>query len=756
MRILNVLAFALLNLSTFFVVGQIQTRELPPSYLNGSEKNGSINYLVQLDDPNVASKIAEDAITDEHKDIAWRFGALVPVNYNLSNSGEWSYDDDNGISTWKLKISFQQAKSINLNFNNLHLSANANLFVYNEDYTDILGAITAKNNKTDRLFSIRPIKGSAITLELIVPQNEQELNIISCNEVIYGYRSIHDKVQKVFQGSENCNINVNCGEGKNWQDVKRSVAMVTAVNNTRFCTATLINNVRQDTTPYILGAAHCVLRNNSIFIFGYESALCSPNTDGVLSNSISGSARKAIAVNFGSDFELRELSSRPPASYNVYYAGWNNQNIASTKSVGIHHPTGDVKKISIDNDVLISSGYYSSGVTHWQVSGWEKGTTESGSSGSAIFDVNQRIIGQLHGGDASCKNKLQDYYGKFSYSWNTSTDTLRQLKQWLDPDNTGALVVDGLDPNPSSFNVDLDLLDIDGVPEFECTQNVQAILRVKNIGNNAVDSFYVDYKLNGNAVQSILYATSTTRQEIVTFNTPSLSPISGINVLVITIRTAGVLDQNLTNNSDSIVFNINTSTSGYLYLSFKSDDYGSETSWQLEDFNTNSILYTSPYYPDADGGMLYTDSLCAYIGCFRFSIFDAIGDGFNDPTNTFGNGYLLITNRQSDTLFYENNFTTSLSTDTFCLRNVTSLSERIAKDQTIDIFPNPIMPGEVLRLNSTVNFSLNLRNVQGQLVTQVSRNQFTVPENLTSGIYFLEIRALNNSSILDIKKVLIQ
>ena len=584
----------------------------------------------------------------------------------------------------------------------------------------------------------------------------KEQNTVSINEVVYGYRSIHDKVQKVFQSSGNCNININCEEGKNWQDVKRAVAMVTTVNNTRFCTATLINNVRQDTTPFILGAAHCGLRNNSIFIFGYESALCSPNTDGLLSNSISGSTRKAVAVNFGSDFELRELSSSPPASYNVYYAGWNNQNTPSTKSVGIHHPTGDVKKISVDKNILTNSGYYSTGVTHWQVSNWELGTTESGSSGSSLFDANQRIIGQLHGGDASCSNRLQDYYGKFSYSWNTSTDTLRQLKHWLDPDNTGAIVLDGLDPNPAPFNADLALLDIDGIPEFECTQSMQATFRVKNIGNNNVDSFYVDYKLNGNPVQSIRYANSTSRLQIITLNSPTLSPINGINKLLVTVRTAGIADQNGTNNTDSIVFNINTSVSDYIYLSFKSDDYGSETSWQLEDLNNSSILYLSPGYPDINGGAIYNDSLCAYSGCFRFSIFDSQSDGFNDPSGSFGNGYLLITNRLSDTLFFENNFRTALSTDTFCVQFSTSLNERLSKDNVLSVFPNPINAGETLRLNSTLNFSLSLRNVQGQLIFNSQGNQFSVPEKLTSGIYFLEVRDLKSKSVLDIKKVLIQ
>lgn len=757
MRVLSAFCFLLANLLSFVSIAQIQTGELPPSFYDNESKVNSANYTVNLNDPKTDSLKLEDAVTDKFKDIAWRFGALVNANFNLANSGEWFHNDNNSTSTWKLKLSFLEAKSINLNFNNFSLSSNAKFFVYNYDYTDILGALTVKNNKKDGLFSIRPIKGNSITLELIIPQQERELNSISINEVVYGYRSLHDRVQKVFQSSGSCHINVNCSEGDNWQDVKRSVAIVTKSNNTAFCTATLINNVRQDTTPYILGADHCNIENNSIFIFGYESSLCSPNTNGSLTNSISGSRRIAFTVNLGSDFELRHLSSSPPPSYNVYYAGWNNQNIASSKSVGIHHPAGDVMKISVDRDLLTNSAYYSPGVTHWRVGNWENGTTEPGSSGSALFDVNQRIIGQLHGGDASCSLLAEDYYGKFSYSWNSSSDTTRQLKHWLDPDNTGAIVLDGLDPNPAPFNVDLDILDIEGIPEFQCSQRIQATFRVKNIGNNPVDSFYVDYLLNGIALPSVLYSYSTNKQQIITINSPIITPNNGRNVLQIATRPVGLADQNLINNTDSVVFSASTgATPAFLYVTLKTDDYGSETSWKLEDLNNGTLLHDRKGYPDIRGGAVYYDSICAYAGCFRFSIIDGNADGFNDPTGRFGNGYLLVTNKQLDTLFFENNFRTGLITDTLCEQFSSSLDETLPKRKSLSVFPNPIQAGKILQLNRTDNFTLILRNVQGKLITETTGNSLSISEKLSVGIYFLEIRNLKSNNMVEIKKVLVQ
>ena len=45
---------------------------------------------------------------------------------------------------------------------------------------------------------------------------------------------------------------------------------------------------------------------------------------------------------------LLQLNTTPPASYNVFYTGWDAAP-AATSATGIHHPSGDIKKISFDN-----------------------------------------------------------------------------------------------------------------------------------------------------------------------------------------------------------------------------------------------------------------------------------------------------------------------------------------------------------------------------------------------------------------------
>lgn len=51
---------------------------------------------------------------------------------------------------------------------------------------------------------------------------------------------------------------------------------------------------------------------------------------------------------------------------------------------------------------------------------WGEGVTETGSSGSAIFNDSNHIIGTLQGGYASCRNPGgEDYYGRFDLAFQS-------------------------------------------------------------------------------------------------------------------------------------------------------------------------------------------------------------------------------------------------------------------------------------------------------------------------------------------------
>ena len=141
----------------------------------------------------------------------------------------------------------------------------------------------------------------------------------------------------------------------------------------------------------------------------------------------------------GSDVALIELSSTPPASWNVEYAGWDASSANPTSAVGIHHPSGDVKKICFEDDAPYESS--TGGAQVCWIDAWELGVTEPGSSGSPLFNQDHRIIGQLYGGAAACSGAVNngsfDYYGRFDVSWgwgSVSTWTPQVLEHLFSTD----------------------------------------------------------------------------------------------------------------------------------------------------------------------------------------------------------------------------------------------------------------------------------------------------------------------------------
>ncbi|MFZ5980768.1 MAG: trypsin-like serine peptidase [Candidatus Zixiibacteriota bacterium] len=414
----------------------------------------------------------EDA-RDAGKDIPFRFGYGFEVNYNLDNSGTWE-DLSDGSRLWRLKINCPDAYSINLVYSRFILPEGARFYLYNEDKSQVLGAFTSDNNKEYEKFATAPVKGNTCYLEYYEPAQITFPGEIAVERVVHAYRNLfnYDVVKDFVDFGESgaCNNNINCPEGAPWQNEKRSVAMILTGSGQRICTGTLVNNARQDLTPYFLTANHCLGTPETwVFMFNYESPSCT-NIDGPTYMTVSGSTLRA--TNPYSDFALVELSETPPDSFNVYYAGWSVENNATDSSVTIHHPSGDIKKISFDFNALTTSAYADdpgSGDTHWRIGNWEDGTTEGGSSGGPLFDKNHRVIGQLHGGYASCDNILPDWYGKLSISWNYGSTAETRLRDWLDPDSLGVLTLNGRYPSGLLILADILPDTKDSVNDYEVT-----------------------------------------------------------------------------------------------------------------------------------------------------------------------------------------------------------------------------------------------------------------------------------------------
>ncbi len=394
---------------------------------------------------DVEKLLEEDAQRRElGKEFDRRFGYTFDVNFNLSNSGIW-INLPNGDRIWQLTISSPGALSINLTFSKYNLPEGADLFIVGQH--NKIGSLTRMNNQADEKLGTGLIRGDQVSLEYYEPASVRGQGKLEIGKATHGYKDPFSILN--WGDSDVCEMNVNCPKGAPWTNEKRSAVRI--IDNGDLCSGAMINNLMQDGKPYMLTANHCFNNNSStwVYSFNWESPTCTTPSVAIPENqTLSGGILRAR--NGASDFCLMELSSKPPAAFNIFYSGWSALNIPSQSTTIIHHPSGDIKKITFDTDPATHSGYGLSAPndsSHWKTANYEFATTtEGGSSGSPMYDQNHRIVGQLHGGPASCTNISADFYGKVSKSWNGGGTAATRLKDWLDPLNTGVLAQDGLDP----------------------------------------------------------------------------------------------------------------------------------------------------------------------------------------------------------------------------------------------------------------------------------------------------------------------
>lgn len=419
-------------------------------------------------------QLADEDVIRDKQGILYRIGVAQFTNITTENSGVWSINTD-GSRTWKLRVSSEGAEALSILFQTFKIYIGTTFDVLNLNGRKVHNTMTINDVQEAFTQNAALCQGDDLVLVLNEPANTQPSEI-HIDRIMHNYRSTGYGSQEKINESEACEVNVNCSPvGDTWQDEKKGVARIYVIegNSAGWCTGSLVNNTAQNCRPYFLTALHCGVSTGAAnmtqwkFYFRYESPNCTnPSTPGTLDDYfITGCVRKADSADnggdTGSDFLLVQLGSATNESatittlkstnFNAYWNGWNANNTATTGGTGIHHPAGDIKKISTFTGTTLSNSWGGSVQnTHWRLS-WTAnanghGVTEGGSSGSPLFNNSQGyIVGTLTGGSSYCNAQTSpDMYGKMSYHWTSNgTTTAKQLKPWLDPTNSGVLTLAG-------------------------------------------------------------------------------------------------------------------------------------------------------------------------------------------------------------------------------------------------------------------------------------------------------------------------
>ncbi|MFV0469692.1 MAG: putative Ig domain-containing protein [Dysgonomonas sp.] len=478
----------LIFLASVFFVGFLETNaqvsfgSIPPSFVHPKLKSNADTLQAQVIPVNFSVKKLKIEDEKQQKQIGQppRVAEAIDVDLNMKNSGEWTTLPD-GKRIWRLRIKADGALALLLSYKMFDIAEGDSLYIYNESKTQVLGAYTKKTNPKGGSFSTEMVAGDDLILEYLEAPNKPEKGNIIIDKVGYCYNNVtirNTSSEYDTYSAGACMVNINCDEGADWQAEKKGVVRMlmylTAYGGWYYCTGTMINNTAQDLKPYLLSAFHCYSGAGIQdlakwqFYFHFESPGC-VNSNPLETKTLVGCYfRVGTPTEHGSDGLLLELSQEVPVDWNVYFNGWDRRNqVVSGGGVGIHHPAGDLKKISTFNTYISDTWPGAEKIpgadqAHWNLQFVQTknglGVVEGGSSGSPLFDHDHLVIGTLTGGNSTCTNNTgYNMYGKLWYHWDqygNSTDT--QMKSWLDPIGSGAETLKGIFLNPAAPRITSD------------------------------------------------------------------------------------------------------------------------------------------------------------------------------------------------------------------------------------------------------------------------------------------------------------
>ncbi len=363
----------------------------------------------------------------------YRVSVKVDQNYSIED-GIWAQYGN--IMIWQIGFSAPKSKSLNFLLTDLSLPEGSEMFMISKNNKIIHGPILPEHIY-ESTYSSDIIEAKDV--RIVVKTDIDKFKNFSIKVAAVCQGVIYPSDLRVFGQSAACNLDVNCEVGNGWQNQRDAVANI-LIGNTHWCTGALVNNQCQDLRAFFLTANHCITGQNvGQFIFRFKYEAGNPICDGSQSQPTGGNQGNWFTIpgsvlradDAATDFALLELNGNLHFHPEIAFAGWNRVNQVPTSTTIIHHPSGDAKKITFDNNPAAQAAFR--GANCWFLI-TDVGTTENGSSGSPYFDQNQRIFGQHFGiNDVNLPicNQVNKFGGRFDLSWTGGGTNGSRLSNWL-------------------------------------------------------------------------------------------------------------------------------------------------------------------------------------------------------------------------------------------------------------------------------------------------------------------------------------
>lgn len=346
---------------------------------------------------------------------------------SLKRGLQWE-TQTNGERVARVSVTSPGASALRLALTVSRLPGEASFWFYSSvEGAEKFGPIRPGTLADGALYWSPVLSGEVATLEVHLPEGaspqDVEFVLTGVSHLIYDpQRNAWQKATGIGSAA-GCAPDVVCTQPT---DAVRAAASGVArmifsrPDGSYLCTGTLVaDKDPASQIPYFLTANHCIsdeetARTLNTYWF-FEAPVCGMETAPAMQQRYGGASLQVTDEVL--DNTLLRLKDDPPAG--VTLSGFDANPIAEPIAViGIHHPRGDLKKLS--SGAALGYGDFNGQGSFVKVL-WDRGVTEGGSSGSGIFTFANNayyLRGALKGGSSYCEYTTgDDLYSRLDLAW---------------------------------------------------------------------------------------------------------------------------------------------------------------------------------------------------------------------------------------------------------------------------------------------------------------------------------------------------
>lgn len=314
--------------------------------------------------------------------------------------------------------------------------------------------------------------------------------------------------------------------------------------------------------------------------------------------------------------------------------------------------------------------------------------------------------------------------------------------------STAALYATTGDCAAASVNVDPAILTYNG-PVIGCSE-ADLSVTIQNMGFDVLTGCTIKAFDGATELLSFEWTGSLETYEIANVNLGTIALTDASTNIDIQITSA---DENAVNNMVSTTITYEDNVTQIVHLTLKTDNYPTETRWELIDETTGDVVAEDGPYTNGQKNEIVFDEdiVLPGLGCFTFTCYDSYGDGIT------GAGYYKLYDADGGLISQgTENIGYKKSAALKVTQGVAIVDNAILEDVTI--FPNPANASTEIAINTAVSADLNIAlvNMLGEEIATVANGNFAAGTHtftvntaaMANGIYFVKINGENlNTSV---------